>query len=347
MNDSGIEADFKEYLEITNPKLKDKVNDLYIKSTKGNGKIFKKVYKLGKLYEKTRLKSPIYGLNSLNKEKLYKYIKENQYGFVITTHLFAGQALTAIKKDHHIRFMQIATDYVSIPFWEETNPDYFIIPSEELEYDFINKGIPKDKLLPYGIPVKKSFRTRTNIIEIQNKLKIESNKKYVLILNGSMGFGNVIDLTKRLLENIQNVVFIVSCGNNNNLFNYLTDKYKANNNIIALPYVDNLNEYMQISEIVLTKPGGLTTTEVATMRKPLIHIMPIPGCENYNADFFEKKDMAIKCNNIEQVVENTKKLLENKELQVELINNQIKYIKRDTCEKILEIVRKELNRGNN
>ena len=139
----GIQADFKEYLEIINSRIKDGVNNLYIKSTNKNGRVFKKVYHLGKIYEKTKLKSPVYFFNSLNKKKLYTYIKENKYTYIITTHLFAAQALTAIKKEHHIHFLQVATDYVSIPFWEETNPDYFIIPSKELETEFLEKGIKK------------------------------------------------------------------------------------------------------------------------------------------------------------------------------------------------------------
>ena len=103
---------------------------------------------------------------------------------------------------------------------------------------------------------------------------------------------------------------------------------------------------MAISEVILSKPGGLTTTEIATMRKPLIHIMPIPGCENNNADFFAERQMSIKCKNMEQVINNTKELIKNKSLQKKLIDNQKKYIKRDTCEKIAEIVIKELDRGN-
>ena len=64
LSEKGIEVDFVEYLEIVNTKIKNKVNDLYIKSTRGTGKIFKQVYRLGKIYSKTRLKSPVYALNS-------------------------------------------------------------------------------------------------------------------------------------------------------------------------------------------------------------------------------------------------------------------------------------------
>ena len=342
----NIETDFKEYLEIINPKLKDSINSLYIRSTNKNGKIFKKVYSLGKIYEKTKLKSPVYVLNSLNKQKLYKYIKDNKYNFVITTHLFAAQALTAIKKEHHIRFMQVATDYVSIPFWEETNPNYFVIPSKELELDFLEKGIKKQKLIAIGIPVMKQYREEYNKEETKKELNLDINKKYILILNGSMGFGNVKEIAKKLLENIKNVTFIISCGNNKKLLDFLKDEYKNNSRIIALPYTNNLGKYMACSEIILSKPGGLTTTEVTTMRKPLIHIMPIPGCENYNANFFAERKMSVKCDNIEQVVKNTKQLIKNQVLQKQMIANQKKYIARDTCEKIVDIVIKEINRGN-
>ncbi len=341
----NIQADFKEYLEIIDVKLKDEINNLYIKSTNKNGKIFKNVYNLGKIYEKTNLKSPVYFLNSLSKEKLYSYIQSNQYQFVITTHLFAAQALTAIKKEYPIHFMQVATDYVSIPFWEETNPDYFIIPSKELEENFVEKGMKKETLLPLGIPVKKQFRSSYNKEEMKKELKLNVTKKYILILNGSMGFGNVKEIAKKLLENIEDVSLIIACGNNEKLLETLNKEYEGNERLIALPYTNELGKYMASSDIILSKPGGLTTTEVATMRKPLIHIMPIPGCENDNANFFADRKMSLKCDNINQVIENTKTLLGNEELQKEIIENQKKYITEDTCEKIAEIVIKELDRG--
>ena len=132
----GIDTDFIEYLDIVNQRVRNNVNKLYIHSTRENGRVFKVVYKLGEIYQKTNLKSPVYALNFLNKKRLYKYITDNNYKYIITTHLFAAQSLTAIKKEHPIKFMAVATDYVCIPFWEETNPDYFVIPSEELKEDF-------------------------------------------------------------------------------------------------------------------------------------------------------------------------------------------------------------------
>lgn len=354
--DRGIEANFVEYLDIVNLKLKEAINHLYIRTTHGNGRVFKTVYRLGELYQKTKLKSPIYQLNYLNRKKLYQYIQEHEYNYVITTHLFAAQALTAIKKKYPIHFIAVATDYVCIPFWEETNPDYFVIPSEDLTNDFMRKGILKEKLLPFGIPVKKAYTEKERNMQEKNKSSDENymnvqkqdmeNKRYVLILTGSMGFGNVTQMLQELLKNIVGVIFIVACGNNKELLENIKTMYVENECVIPLPFTNKIDQYMKQSEVILTKPGGLTTTEIAVFGKPFIHTMPIPGCENYNANYFSERGMSLQCHSVLEVVEATKSLLEDKKKQNEMVQKQRKFMHQDTCDRIADLISNELKRIN-
>ena len=132
------------------------------------------------------------------------------------------------------------------------------------------------------------------------------------------------DIVKSLLDNIPNIYVVAICGNNQTLYSAL--KELNNKNLLVKGFIDNINEYIVASAIVLTKPGGLTSTEVATLRKPMIHIMPIPGVENHNASFFEENGMCLKASNVLEVVNNTKKLLEDKTLQQNLVEMQKKYI---------------------
>ena len=338
----GLEADFMEYLEIINTNLKNKVNEIYLKSTNNEGKTFKVAYKLGEIYQKTNIKSPVYGLNQLNKNKLYDYIKRNGYEYIITTHLFAAQALTAIKKEHRINFTAVATDYVCIPFWRETNPDFMITPSDELKSSFIDQGVKENKLIPLGIPVKRAYSEDYDINDCKKKVGLDINKRYVLLLTGSMGFGNVEEIVDELNNSINRINLIVACGTNKELY----EKLKGKNNVIPLEFTENIDLYMKSSDIILSKPGGLTTTEIAVLGKPFIHTMPIPGCENYNANFFESHKMSLKCMNIPEIVESTKLLLENKDLCRELVENQRKYMNRNSCRDLVNLIKKEINTRN-
>ncbi len=322
-----IKCDYKDYMEIIGSKASAIAEKIYLDSTKNNGLIFKGVYKLGEIYSKTNIPSPVYGLNSLVKTKLADYIAENGYDLIIGTHLFPCVALTALKKENpELKFINVATDYECIPFWEETNPDVFVIPSELLKPRFIEKKIKENILLPIGIPVASRFK-------IKEPVKV---KKQILLTSGSMGFGKIKELVTKILQEIAKYSLVVICGNNKELQKEL--ETINDERLKVLGFVNNINEYIAESEMVITKPGGLTTTEVAVLRRPLIHMMPIPGVENYNASFFEEHGMSLKAESIDKVVASAKVLLNNKSLQAEMIKNQAKYINDRSAADLVEYV---------
>lgn len=322
-----IACDYKDYMEIIGPKASQIAEKVYLDSTKNNGLIFKGIYKLGEMYSKTNMPSPVYGLNKLVKEKLRSYIEDNGYDLVIGTHLFPCVALTALKKERDIKFINVATDYECIPFWEETNPDCFVIPSELLKSRFVSKGINKDILLPTGIPVASKFKD--NLEQIKSK-------KQILLTSGSMGFGKVKEIVLKLLNDIPNYNLVVICGHNGELANEL--KRIENTHLIVKGFITNINEYIKESEIVVTKPGGLTTTEVAVLRKPIVHMMPIPGVENYNASFFATNGMSLYGNTPDEVVTCVKTLVNNKALQKDMIKNQEKIINENSARDLVDYV---------
>ena len=330
---NGVEANYVNYLELVGEKQAKRAEDLYLKSVSGNGTIFKNVYKIGELYNKTPLKSPVYFFNGLNKKRILNFLKENGYDLVICTHLFPSLAITKIKKEYDIPLINVATDYECIPFWNETNPDIFITPSELLTDSFVEKKINKEVIRPIGIPVSSKFK------KVTNKLDLPNDKDIVLITSGSMGFGKMNDIVNLILKEVKNIYLVVVCGNNKELYNSL--KKIRNKRLLLVGFTDKMYEYMKKSTIVITKPGGLTTTEVATLHKPLIHMMPIPGVENYNAKFYSENKMSLCANNEEEIVENIKLLLKDKDLAKELITNQKKIINENSAQDLVDLLIEE------
>lgn len=334
--DFGITCDVQDYLMLLGEKTAKFIEKMYLDTTKGNGNVFGSVYKLGELYSKTNIPSPVYGLNVLVKNKINKFLIENDYDLAIGTHLFPCLALTKLKKDRDIKFINVATDYECIPFWEETNPDLFVIPSPLLKDDFIKKRFKENVLLATGIPVATSFFNTKKIPELDGK-------KIVLLTSGSMGFGQMKNIVLELLKKINDAYLVVVCGTNEVLKKDLESI--DNSHLIVKGFINNINDYMAASTVIVSKPGGLTTTEIAAMHKPLVHMMPIPGVEDYNADFFAKNNMSLRANNVLEVVDAVKRLLEDEELQNTLIDNQKKLINRYSAKSLVEYVLKYMEDG--
>ena len=334
LKNNNIEAEFKDFYDIVNKKAKKLSEKLYLSTLNGNGKIFKVVYKLGELYSKTKLKSPVYSVNKLHKKKLYNYIIQNKIDLVITTHIFPALTLTAIKK---VPFLLVATDYTACPFMEEANPNYYVIQNG-IEKDFINKGIDEKKLLKTGIPVSSNFIK--NAKNIRYNLNIDKEKT-ILIMLGSMGFGNINKIVNNLLE-IDNTKIIIVTGSNKELYNKL--KKIKNKKLITLAYVHNTNDLIYSSDIVVSKPGGLSSTEIASINKPLIHAFAIPGIETINTNFFYNHKMSIKCDNENEIIQNIIKLLNDNKLQKEMIKSQSKIINKNSASDLVKFIKSNFDK---
>lgn len=325
----GIICDVKDYMQLAGEKASKRAEELYLGSTKGKGNIFKTIYKLGELYNKTGIKSPVYGFNKMVVKNLNRFLDENGYDLAIGTHVFPCMALTELKNKKDIKFINVATDYECIPFWNETNPDIFVIPSEKLANRFIEKGINKDILLPIGIPVASSF------LKVKGNILLPNDKDIILLTSGSMGFGEMEECVKKILESID-AYLVVVCGSNEALKEKL--EKIDNKNLIVKGFINNMNEYMNKASVIIAKPGGLTSTEITMMRKPFVLMMPIPGVENYNALFFESNGMGMRAKNPDEVVSVTQKILDDKTIQEEMINNQKKYINRNSAKDLVDYV---------
>lgn len=272
------------------------INQSYIKLVSHAPWAFGFLYFLGELYRRLPLRSPVYHLNGKMTDALLSLLEGQHFDIIVMPHIFPGEILTHMKH-HGIPLpptVLIATDYVCIPFTEEVDSDYCIIPAPDLRQEFSHYGIPGDRILPLGIPVGEQFSHPVSRMEARRRLGLDADRTYLLLSGGSMGAGCLVRSVKLLCRHFQNrpeVHLIVICGSNRRLYDRLTSQYA--DRITVLLYTDRMADYMQACDVVISKPGGLSSTEAATCNAPLIHISPIPGCESRNISYFSSHGMSL------------------------------------------------------
>ena len=259
--------------------------------------------------------SMMYTVMKRGTEKLCSYLNENQFDAVLCTHVFAGMMMTEIEKqyDLSIPFYFVATDYAAYPGIEEVKANAYFIAHKYLIPDYVNYGIPELRLVPTGIPIKRAFYKALPKEKARDFLGLPQNKKVILLMCGSMGCGPVHKLGKMLLEKLpENVKLVVICGSNEKLVNKF-EKLSSNEDLRIVGFTNKMNIYMDACDVVMTKPGGLSSTESATKMLPMVLMNVVAGCETRNLDFFLNNEFAVSAETLEGLADETLSLLADDE----------------------------------
>ena len=235
---------------------------------------------------------------------LADYLRHGDYDKVICTHIFSSMMMTKIRKDkmYDIPFYFVATDYTCSPGVGEVLSDIYFIPHKLLIEEFILHGIRQEKICVSGIPVSLDFYNKQDKKSAREKLGLPQDKFIFLLTLGSMGCGPIKEIFFELTENIPyNSQLVVICGNNRRLYKLLNKDCTTNAKIIG--YTSLMNYYMQAADILITKPGGLTSTEAAVRGLPMIFIDAVGGCETRNFDFFVNNGLADCGKSIKEITE--------------------------------------------
>lgn len=291
---------------------------------------FGAIYKVGDMYSSTRIPSPVYFANTLYAKNLHAYIKDNAYDTVLCTHLFAMESLTHIRKKDGISIpcFGILTDYTCIPFFAETKLDEYYVPTEPVRRECISKGMDGERIIPYGIPVSPRFQNKMDRDAARDYLAIPKDADVFLIMTGGVGSGNAAAICDRLLKHRKNeFLAYVFVGRNEEMKETVEKLYHDDPKIRAVAFTEDINIYMNAADVLISKAGGITSTEAAVSGIPLVHTMMIPGCETKNAEYFEETGMSVRANSPEaaavladELVQNREKAERMREIQLRTIN---------------------------
>ncbi|MBQ3114673.1 MAG: glycosyltransferase [Clostridia bacterium] len=290
LKSKNVECKMVDCLSYINKILGESVSQGYLLSTHYSPVTYGKIYRMAEKKEpQSPLSLPKLTVNLLAK-KLEKYCYNYNPDLILCTHVWASQLVTEFQY-LKVPTIGIITDFTIHPFWEDTCMDYYVTASELLENQARKKLGSTANVLPFGIPISTKFANRTPKQEAREKLGFK-DKTTVFIISGSMGFGH-IEKQITALDSLKKDFQIVSvCGRNERAKKHI-DKLKLTKDIYNFGYVNNIDLLMDASDIIITKPGGLTTSEALVKGLPMILMAPIPGQEDRNAEFFLNNGVAL------------------------------------------------------
>ena len=236
-------------------------------------------------------------LNMINTGPFYNYIKATQPDIILCTHFLPIHALSTIqnsKNRKNSKISMLLTDYHNHFFQTSPIINHYFVSCEKIKWRMIYMGIPEEKITESGIPVDPIFYENKKIDELKKIYQADETRKNVLVLSGGQGLVDTNKIILTLWKSNQNLHIFAVAGSNDKLKRELEKLSPPENmRLTVLGWTDKIDEYMRIADIIITKPGGLTTTECITLKKPIIAISPIPGQEEYNAEYILENNFGV------------------------------------------------------
>ncbi len=218
--------------------------------------------------------------NRLNSKKLNKFLIKEKPDIVIGTHFFINEVISFLKKRGSVKsyLVSVITDFCAHRFWIQEGVDLYIVGTKETKKELVKKGVSEDKIEILGIPVDRKFYTPQDKKFLCERLDLREDMFTILIVTGAFGSNMIRKVVDHLKDEIQ---IICVCGKNRKLFNKLVYKRYRFTKVFGL--VENMDELMSVSDLIITKPGGSTTSEALVKFLPMVFISIIPGQEEKNA----------------------------------------------------------------
>ena len=315
IDNMSIECEIVDSLKLVNNTMDKVISRGYEKSALYTPKAYGSVYRFSETTIASKNEFKTNPLTSLMARKFKHLLNESTPDLIIVTHPFPMIALSTLKKNNNIHslsrsesfykstkvdippMISVLTDYTTHSTWIQNEIDYYIVGHEYVKELLVYEGVDSEKVKAFGIPVEKSFLSHRDRETVLTELGLSPEKLTVLLMGGSFGAGNIKETLEDLIAIDRDFQILVITGRNEHLKDKLSkmlDSTIHNKNICLLGYTNKMNDILASIDVLISKPGGLTTTEALLNDVPMIVPYFIPGQEEENLDFLTNCGAALR-----------------------------------------------------
>lgn len=315
IDNMSIECEIVDSLKLVNNTMDKVISRGYEKSALYTPKAYGSVYRFSETTIASKNEFKTNPLTSLMARKFKHLLNESTPDLIIGTHPFPMIALSTLKKNNNIHslsrsesfykstkvdippMISVLTDYTTHSTWIQNEIDYYIVGHEYVKELLVYEGVDSEKVKAFGIPVEKSFLSHRDRETVLTELGLSPEKLTVLLMGGSFGAGNIKETLEDLITIDRDFQILVITGRNEHLKDKLSkmlDSTIHNKNICLLGYTNKMNDILASIDVLISKPGGLTTTEALLNDVPMIVPYFIPGQEEENLDFLTNCGAALR-----------------------------------------------------
>ena len=294
----SIEATHLDALQFVTPLLRFVYTDAYLFLVRHAPALWRHFYHSTNIAKRNGLGHRIRRwAERLNSKSLLAEIARHKPDRIICTHFLPAELLSrqlaAGNADYPV-WVQV-TDFDLHRMWVQQHMAGYFAPNDEVAFRLREQGIGAERIFVTGIPIMPAFAEPLDRTTCARELAISPDRATLLLLGGGAGFGSVCEIAECLLKLKENFQIIALGGKDEAMLaalQQLSIDYPGR--LVAKGYSGQIERLMACADLVVTKPGGLTTAESLAMGLPMIVIAPIPGQEEHNANFLLEQGVALK-----------------------------------------------------
>lgn len=280
-----IQTRVLELAAFLHPTIAPMIFNAYRKTVINRPKLYSLLYR--SQYNKSLNRVAQLALHRIFYAQTANIIKQLRPDIVVSTHPFPSTVISRLKRSGlDIPLCTVITDYDAHGTWVSSGTNVYLVSTGEVRDKLIAKGVPARKIEVTGIPVHPVFWQKNDREKTCQELKV-ANMPTILVMGGGWGIINKVDMLEYLAAWREDVQIIVCLGDNDKAREQLLENPLFNHpNIHLLGFTDKIDKLMDVSDLLITKPGGMTCTEAMAKQLPMLFYDAIPGQEEENLQYF-------------------------------------------------------------